>query len=202
MGSEMCIRDRVDREDSLAPVHGTADIAKVLADARRLVDRIALLLDHGLHLRSAFAVLQTYSKSCVNHLLRSNLEEGPWVLELEDVLLSALSKMAASPGSNDVTFGPTQKEIASMRTKDGGFAFAGLQRTTSFAYLGSWFLCLKHVARSLGAHSWATFSAKCPSVADQMQKASAQAVELKAIDRPVDWLTPCLLYTSPSPRDS
>ena len=106
------------------------------------------------------------------------------------MLLGALSKMAASPGSNDVTFGPTQKEIASMRTKDGGFAFAGLQRTTSFAYLGSWFLCLKHVASKLGAHSWATFSAKCPSVADQMHKASAKAVEHGAVSRPVDWLTP------------
>jgi len=179
-----------DREESQAPVHGTANTAKVLADARALTARVLDLVANGLHLRSAFVVLQTYSKSCINHLLRSNFEEGPWVQELENILLHALGKLAASPGSADAAFGPIQQDIASMRTKDGGLGFGGLPRTTSCAYLGSWFLCLEHVAKHLGAHSWATFSAKCPSVIAQMDRASSQAVGIGALSRPVDWLHP------------
>ena len=77
-----------------------------------------------------------------------------------------------------------------MRCKDGGLAFAGLPRTRPLAFLGSWFLCFKHVASTLHVSSWATFSAKRPSAAEQMQRASQKAVDLSALSgRQVNWLT-------------
>ena len=181
----------LDREESLAPIHGTADPGPVLAKARRLGNRVHQLLAHGLATRSAFLVLQTFSKSCVNHLLRANLEAGPWLDELEGILNTTLGAVLAVPGADPVTIGPEQAHIASLRTKDGGLAFGGTKHTSPFAFIGSWFLCLKEVASTLGVHSWATFTSKCPTVTTQLQQASAMAVERGACNgTPVNWLTP------------
>ncbi len=133
----------LDREDSLAPVHEAADPSPILQKARRLTDRVGKLLAHGLSARSAFLILQTFSKSCANHLLRANLETGPWLSELENILHNCLGKILVAPGSNPEHVGPEQAQIASLRTKDGGLAFGGLKHTSPFAFIGSWFLCLK-----------------------------------------------------------
>ena len=181
----------LDREDSLAPVHDAADPSPILQKARRLAQRISQLLAHGLSARSAFLVLQTFSKSCANHLLRANLETGPWLDELENILHTSLGQVLVTPGSRPETIGPEQAHIASLRTKDGGLAFGGLKHTTPFAFIGSWFLCLKEVASTLGIHSWATFTSKCPSVAAKLQLASGMAVERGACNgTPVNWLHP------------
>ena len=137
------------------------------------------------------SILQTLSKSCANNLLRANLETGPWLDELENVLHASLGQVLVAPGSSPEAIGPEQAHIASLRTKDGGLAFGGLKHTTPFAFIGSWFLCLKEVASTLGIYSWATFTNKCPSVATTLQLASGMAVERGACNgTPVNWLHP------------
>ena len=127
----------LDREDSFAPVHGEAEATPVLDKARHLANRLSQLRAHGLATRSAFLVLQTFSKSCVNHLLRANLESGPWLDELEGILHTALGSLLADPQLGDVTLGPDQTHIANLRSKDGGLAFAGMKHTSPFAFIGN-----------------------------------------------------------------
>ena len=90
----------------------------------------------------------------MNHLQRANYEDGSWVKELEDTMQRALGQLHAEA---DLT--QLQKDLASLRTRDGGLAYGGLPERSGTAYLASWALCLKQVAGELGVLSLAAFHA-------------------------------------------
>ena len=104
-----------------------------------LCTRIDYLLKHGLSAKAAFLILQTYSKSCTNHLQRANFENGPRVAQLEDILQDALARLANVTGLPSAQLHPSKKLLASLRTKDGGLAYGGLPMRSSTAFIGSWF---------------------------------------------------------------
>ena len=94
-------------------------------------------------------------------------------------------------GLPSATLHPSQKLLASPRTKDGGLVYEGLPMRSSTAFIGSWFLCMKHVADILNVSSVAGFKRKCPTIAAQMDAANAHAKDLGAANgRDVNWQSP------------
>ena len=116
----------MDREELLTPVHGFADGTQVLQKANHFVTRLGLLYEHGLTVKSAFLALKTYAQSCITHLQRANLENQPWISQLEELFFQALGNILAWEGGTPEHLTDERRTIASMTTKQGGLAFGGL----------------------------------------------------------------------------
>ena len=81
-----------------------------------------------------------------------------------------------------------QRSLASLRLKEGGLAFGGLQDRSAAAFLASWAACLEHVAAQVGAGSLEGFRSRCPSVWADLGRAER---DLRTAGgnggRPLDW---------------
>ena len=165
LGSDVRFLDRrEDREEFGSPVHGSVNGQAVLQAAQGLTRRLRELQAAGLTSKSAYAVLHTYAQSCCTHLQRANYEQGQWLEELEGELQRGLGQLRSKlPGAGG-DLSATQRSLASLRLKEGGLAFGGLQDRSAGAFLASWATCLEHVAGQMGAGSLEGFQSRCPSV--------------------------------------
>jgi len=164
LGSSVAWLDREEGELA-APLHVQASGQAALVQAQQLTQRLASLRASGLSTRAAFLVLQTYGRSCVNHLQRANFEDGPWVGELEEILCQGLEDLLGGGLSAE------QRLLASLRLKDGGLAFGGLRQRSAAAFLASWAFCFKEVAGVVGVSTLQGFRAKCSGVAGALAAA-------------------------------
>jgi len=100
----------------------------------------------------------------------------------------ALGQLLEVNGHSEADLTQLQKDLASLRTRDGGLAYGGLPERSGTAYLASWALCLKQVAGELGVLSLAAFQAKCPDISAKMQMAESATLLLGANKgRALDW---------------
>ena len=148
LGSDVRFLDRrEDREEFGSPVHGSVNGQAVLQAAQGLTRRLRELQAAGLTSKSAYAVLHTYAQSCCTHLQRANYEQGHWLEALDGELRLGLGEI----GSGDLT--AAQRTLASLRLKEGGLAFGGLQDRSAGAFLASWATCLEHGAGQMDTGS-------------------------------------------------
>ena len=76
------------------------------------------------------------------------------------------------------TFSDDQRAQVFLRLADGGLGFGSAEAAVATAYLGSWALTLKDVARCLGETSWGGFQTRCGAVAASISRAEAHLHQL------------------------
>ena len=184
LGADVRFLDRRDDRGVFgAPLRGTVAGTSVASAARALIARLAALQKAGLRAKTAFTVLHTYAQGCCNHLLRANYEEGEWLDQLEGELQKGLEQVVGESISD------TQRQLASLRLKEGGLAFGGLRLKAETAFLSSWALLLKEVAGVLGATSVETFSSRCPTVWGDIGRAERALRRVGGNDgKPLEWI--------------
>ena len=84
--------------------------------------KLAALQAAGLSTKTAFVLLSTFVQGCVTHLLRANLENGPWLDALDEVFFEYFNQMVGTQLRQD------QKMQACMRLSDGGLALFSARR--------------------------------------------------------------------------
>ena len=82
-----------------------------------------------------------------------------------------------------------QRAQCFLRLSDGGLGFGSANHVAQAAFLGSWALALKDVAKSLGVNSWEGFRSRCGPLASTIADAETKLLADSGGNlQPVDWI--------------